>query len=195
MNFELLDEQELVEEAKRDANAFGCLFERHYDKIFNYALQRTSNAEIARDITAETFFKALKNIRTFMWKDVPFSAWLYKISTNEIAAYYRKGVYRVTSMDDLMVKGFDFASPFNLEEEMITAEKVLKDQNDLQWCREAIKELPQKYQDVIALRYFADKKINEIAMIVGKPEGTVKSLLNRGVEKIKRKIITEGATF
>jgi RNA polymerase sigma-70 factor, ECF subfamily len=86
MDATMHEEQELVELSKTDVNAFGCLFERHYDKIFNYTLQRTGNVEIAKDITAETFFKALKNIRKFSWKKVPFSAWLYKISTNEIAA-------------------------------------------------------------------------------------------------------------
>ena len=53
---------------------------------------------------------------------------------------------------------------------------------------DAIKQLPQKYQDVLTLRYFADKKINEIAIILGKPEGTIKSLLHRGLEKLKRNL-------
>ena len=91
-------------------------------------------------------------------------------------------------MDDLMSKGFDFVSPYNLEEEIITAQNVLKEHNDLRMCRNAIKQLPQKYQDVLTLRYFADKKINEIAIILGKPEGTIKSLLHRGLEKLKRNL-------
>ena len=188
MDTAMHEEQQLVELSKTDVNAFGCLFERNYDKIFNYTLQRTGNVEIAKDITAETFFKALKNIHKFSWKKVPFSAWLYKISTNEIAAYYRKGSYRVSSMDDLMSRGFDFVSPYNLEEEIIIAQNILKEHNDLQMCRNVIKKLPQKYQDVITLRYFADKKINEIAIILGKPEGTIKSLLHRGIEKLKRNL-------
>ena len=63
-------------------------------------------------------------------------------------------------------------------------------------CSNAIKELPIKYQDVITLRFFADKKISEIAIILDKPEGTIKSLLRRGLEKLKRKILGEkSATF
>jgi RNA polymerase sigma-70 factor (ECF subfamily) len=48
--------------------------------------------------------------------------------------------------------------------------------------------LPAKYQDVIALRYFEGKSIREIAEILGKREGTIKSLLSRGLEKIRKKL-------
>ncbi|HSL87431.1 MAG TPA: RNA polymerase sigma factor, partial [Bacteroidales bacterium] len=146
----------------------------------------TGKAEIAQDITAETFFKALKSIGNFSWQGIPFSAWLYRICTNEIAAYYRKGAYRAVSMDDLISKGFRFASEYDLEEEIIAAENALERATELQLYSQAIKHLPQKYQDVITLRYFADKKLNEIADILGKPEGTIKSLLHRGIEKLKR---------
>jgi len=189
MDFEPHEEKKLVELAKTDANAFGRLFEHYYDRIFNYALRRTGDVEVARDITAETFFKALKNMHKFTWRKVPFSAWLYRISTNEIAAYYRKGNYRTTSMEDLQSKGFEPVSSVNLEEEIIAAERILQEQEDWLICRKAINKMPAKYRDVIALRFFADKKISEIGMILGKPEGTIKSLLHRGLDKLKRTLL------
>lgn len=196
MDFELHEEQQLVELSKTDINAFGRLFELYYDKIFNYSLQRTGNVEVARDIAAETFFKALKNIHKFTWNQVSFSAWLYKIATNEIAAYFRKSVYRATSMEDLQSKGFEFVSSCNLEEEIIAAQKALQDNKDFVMCSNAIKELPIKYQDVITLRFFADKKISEIGVILGKSEGTIKSLLHRGLKKVKKKMLEKkNATF
>lgn len=186
MDGSMTEEQRLVELSKTDANAFGSLYERYYDQIFNYALRRTGNAEVAQDVTAETFLKALKGIRKFSWQGIPFSAWLYRICTNEVAAYYRKGAYRAVSMDSLISTGFSFASEYNLEEEIVAAESALERATDLQLYSEAIKALPQSYQDVITLRYFADKKIDEIADILGKPEGTIKSLLHRGIAKLKR---------
>ncbi len=99
-------------------------------------------------------------------------------------------------MEDLQSKGFDPVSPYNLEEEIIAAQKILQEHKNFLMCSTAIKELPIKYQDVITLRFFADKKISEIAIILDKPEGTIKSLLHRGLEKLKRKIIDEkSATF
>ena len=189
------EEQRLIELSKTDANAFGSLYERYYDEILNYALRRTGSAETAKDITAETFFKALKNIHKFTWQGVPLSAWLYRICGNEIAAYYRKGSYRSVSMESLMSKGFDLASPYNLEDEIIAAETALEQHRALRMYSEALRKLPQKFQDVIALRYFADKKIGEIADILEKPEGSIKSLLHRGLGKLKREILVKCATF
>jgi len=128
---------------------------------------------------------------------VPFSAWLYKIATNEIAAYYRQETYKSISMDYLQAQGFEPESWYNLEEEIIAAQNALQKHEDLLICRKAVKELPRKYQDVITLRFFADKKISEIAVIVGKPEGTVKSSLHRGLHKLKKIILRDrkNATF
>lgn len=190
-------ERELIESSKIDINAFGSIFEKYYDQIFNYTLRRTANVEDARDITAETFYKALRNIRRFKWKQAPFSAWLYTIAGNEIAAFYRKGRYKLTSMEHMQSQGFDPESQYDLEEEVIAAENALQKQEDLLICSRAINELPRKYQEVLALRYFTEKKIDEISVIVGKPEGTVKSLLHRGLKKLKKMIVRDrkNATF
>ena len=51
--------------------------------------------------------------------------------------------------------------------------------------QEKISQLPIRYQEVITLRFFEKKKIKEIAEILGKKEGTIKSLLHRGLEKLK----------
>ncbi len=58
----------------------------------------------------------------------------------------------------------------------------------------SIAQLPLKYQEVITLRFFEDNQIHEISEILGKPEGTVKSLLHRGLEKL-REMMSEDATF
>ncbi len=153
--------------------------------------------ETALDITAETFFKALKNIRSFRWRNISFSAWLYKIASNEINGYFRKGFYRVVSLDDLREKGFQPVSPRELEEELLAAQEALQKQQAFLLCREKISQLPLKYQEVIALRFFAGKQLKEIVEITGKPEGTVKSLLHRGIEKLKKILLADpnSATF
>lgn len=195
MDFE---EKELVARAKSDPAAFGQLYDQNYARIFNYVLRRTGNVEIAQDITAETFLKALKNIGGFQWRNISFSAWLYKISTNEVAAYFRKGRYKEVSLNYLRdTKGFDPASSCELEEELIAAQEVLERHEEFLACREEISLLHLKYQEVITLRFFAGKQLKEIGKILNKPEGTVKSLLHRGLGKLKRAMLEEpkSATF
>ncbi|MGD0566687.1 MAG: sigma factor, partial [Candidatus Goldiibacteriota bacterium] len=66
-------EKELVEEARRDPKAFGAIFDLYHAKILKYAAYRTGNAEAARDITSEAFFKALNKLWQFKWSGASFS--------------------------------------------------------------------------------------------------------------------------
>lgn len=194
MNPGLERERQMIKLVQTDINAFGYIYEEYYDQIFNYILRRTGNVEDARDITAETFFKALKNIHCFKWRQVPFSAWLYKICTHEIASFYRNRDRNLISMEYLQSRGFDPGSEYDLEEEIMAAYNALKKHEEWLICSRAIKKMPDRYADVITLRYFAGKKIAEIAMIVGKPEGTIKSLLHRGLQKLKKAILIDKKT-
>lgn len=174
-------EKELVKRARKDPNAFSELYELNYKKIFNYILRRTTNIEIAQDITSETFVKALENIGGFKWKNIRFSSWLYRIASNEIANYFRKNKYKAVSFEKIA----PLPSSSNLMEEIIEAEENIQKQKDFLEISRSISKLPPIYQEVISFRFFEKKKISEISEILGKHEGTVKSLLHRGLEKLK----------
>ena len=57
-----VDETTLVEQAKTDPEAFGLLYERYVDRIYNYIYYRTGNQHDAEDLTAKVFFQALNHI-------------------------------------------------------------------------------------------------------------------------------------
>ena len=82
-------ERRLVEAARDDPVAFGALYEQHVDAIYAYALHRVRDGTVAEDVVAETFHRALENLGRYEWRGVPFSAWLYRIASNVIAARYR----------------------------------------------------------------------------------------------------------
>jgi RNA polymerase sigma-70 factor, ECF subfamily len=187
---DLKKEKQLVEDARHSSNAFGKLYDTYYPKIFRYTLRRTANFEVSLDITSEVFLKALKHIATYEWRDLPFSSWLYKIATNEIADFFSKKKYQNTSLDKLLNKyDFEPASLENLEEELMDAqEKLQRHQTFLEIQKEIIR-LDMLYQEVISLRFFENKKIKEIALILGKSEGTIKSQLSRGLEKLRQRLI------
>jgi len=83
-NNEFEKDREWIQRSKEDPSAFQYFFDKYYNMIFNNVLRRTCNGVIAQDITANTFLKTLENIKKFQWRSVPFSAWLYRIATNEI---------------------------------------------------------------------------------------------------------------
>ena len=178
---DLKEEKELVKKAQKDPEVFVKFYDQYYSRIFGYVLKRIANFEIAQDITSETFFKALKKLWQFRWRNISFSAWLYRIANNEIANYYRKNKHKPVSLEKIP----EPIAVCNPSTEIIEAEEELKKHQDFLRIQEKISKFPIKYQEVIALRFFEKKKIKEIAEILGKKEGTIKSLLHRGLEKLK----------
>ena len=180
---DLKQEKELVERAKNDTEVFGELYDRYYSQIFGYVLRRTASIDIAQDVTSEVFFKALKNLSQFQWVGFPFSSWLYRIATHEIANYFRKNKHGQFSLEEVS-NSISISDP-SAETELIEAEAALKRHEDFLILHESISKLSVKYQEVITLRFFENKQVREIGEILGKREGTVKSLLHRGLGKLR----------
>lgn len=186
MHIDLEDERMLVERAKRDPEAFGILFEENYAAIFGYVIRRVAEWNTARDLTSEVFLKAFKGLWRFRWQGVSFSAWLYRIATNEVNMFFRKRRLSLVSLERMAEEvGFEPVDPKTLAAEAAAAERILREHADFLAIRAGILELPVKYQEVIALRYFERKSVREVAQILNKKEGTVKSLLSRGITKLK----------
>src|ERR1700692_3770136 len=82
-------EDQLVERAKQDADAFGELYDHYFGQIYRFVFSRLRDQEAAEDVTSEVFFKALRAIGRYKPSGHPFSAWLYQISVNAIADHYR----------------------------------------------------------------------------------------------------------
>jgi len=99
---------------------------------------------------------------------------------------YRDAKKQAISLDQLQeAYGFDFESS-ELTEEILKAQVELEERHQqFLFYQNKILELPIKYQEVISLRYFEEKSMKEIAKILNKREGTIKSLLHRGLEKLR----------
>ncbi|MFN0275923.1 MAG: RNA polymerase sigma factor [Chitinophagales bacterium] len=179
------EERQLIQKIKTDPQCFGIVFDHYYKPIFNYIFRRITDYDISRDIASETFLKAFLNINSFTWKGISISSWLYRIATNEINYYFRKKKY-TSSLENLLTNtDFDFFDSGKYLNERQLLEKELELHNEFLKVRKCVAELDIKYQEVIALRYFEKKSIKEVAAILDKKEGTVKSLLSRGTEMLK----------
>lgn len=187
---DLQKEKELVEDAKHNITSFGILYDYYYPNIYRYVLRRTAKIEVSLDITSEVFFRALHNITSYQWRDIPFASWLYRIASNEVATYFSQKKYHNTSLDTLLTKyDFEPASLENLEEELMDAEERLQKKKTFLQIQKEMAQLEIMYQEVIVLRFFENKKIKEIAQILGKSEGTIKSQLSRGIDKLRRNLL------
>jgi RNA polymerase sigma-70 factor (ECF subfamily) len=170
-------------QSQTGSSGFRFALRKYYSQIFSYVLIRTASVDTAQDVTSNVFFKALKNIGAFRWKEVPFSAWLYRIANNEIANHYRTnghGMVLVQKIQDTFCEEIHIP-----EAELEAAETKLVEHQRFLAIQRVITTLPVKYQEVIMLRFFENKQLSEIAAIIGKPEGTVKTLLYRGLTRLR----------
>lgn len=170
----------MVERAKHDGKAFCELYRHYYRPIFRYVLRRTGNLQTAEDVTADTFLRSLENIGKFQWRGVPFGAWLYRIASREIASSFRRDHRNRTPSLKLSYRDSD-----DDPSELSRAQDEFRKYEEFLALHDCILRLPLIYQEVITLRYFEQLSMSEIGQIVGKPDGTVKSLLHRGLKRLR----------
>lgn len=181
-------EYSIIKKARKDPQAFGIIFDTYYPKILAYTVRRTGSVIVAEEIVGETFVKALKSLPKFRWRGISIEAWLFKITVNEIKMYFR-GSTHTTSLDEMYEQdGFEPVADYNLAEEAEEAQEKLARHKQFIQARRIIEELPPKYQEVLMLRYGEQKKISDIAQILDKKEGTVKSLLSRGLARLRAEL-------
>lgn len=164
---------------------FEVLYNAHYDEIFNYCFRRIGEFETARDVCSQVFIKVLGSHKKFKDRGIPKIHWIYRIATNEINGYFRSKKYRPEYLDDLNYLKKESQLTGNLNAEMEAAEQKVRAHQEFRKVQEVVKRLPLKYQEVIALRYFEELPLKDIALILNKREGTIRSLLSRGLEKIR----------
>ena len=186
------EEVSLIEQSKSDPEAFGRLYDRYYQPVFGFLVSRTHNVEVAKDLTSETFFQALKNIRKYTPQGKPFKSWLFAIAVAQIGTYYRsRSHYLSVTLDE---------SPELLAHEDYQPDvAMLQDQSEretleqVERLRSFIGKLNQKQQNILTMRYFSQLSFPEIGVAMGMKEGTVKSHLHRAVKKLQSLMAVEPA--
>jgi RNA polymerase sigma-70 factor (ECF subfamily) len=190
----LEEEQKLIEKAKADPQAFGVLFDLYYPKIVSYVVHRVGDAAAGQDITSIVFFKAWHGLPKFEWRGLPFSAWLYRIASNEVNSHFRQKKNQPASLDALFEEtGFELPSEHDVVSDRLAFEDNLARHEDYVLVQALLLELPLKYQEVLALRFFEKKAIKDISDITGKNVNTIKSLLARGTAKLQRNFYKQRA--
>lgn len=166
-----------VQAAQRDSAMFQPLYERYFESIYLYIFRRIADEELAADICSQVFLKAMQRLYSYEYKGVPFSAWLYRIASNEVAQHFRKAKKnRIVSIDDANVVDMfeDVDEPVELpsQEELVVALDKLKE-DDLQ---------------LIELRYFEGLPYKEIAEILDITENNAKVKTFRILNRLKKKL-------
>jgi RNA polymerase sigma-70 factor, ECF subfamily len=167
---DISDEIALERAVDGDREAFGILYERYIGRIYNYIYYRTGSAIDAEDLTARVFFRANSHISRFKNMGVPFSAWLYRIAHNLVANWHRDNSRRQeVPLEDNAHLHYRGEHP----------EALLITSQELEGLLSQIRQLPADRQQLLILKFVERLPNAEIAVIMGRSEGAVKSLYHR----------------
>ena len=172
---EIQREYAILERAKRNPKAFGELYEKYFDRIFNFIYRQTDDEDLTDDLCSQTFLSVLKNIGRYEFRGVPFSAWLYKIASNEVNKHYRKKKNdKVFSIEEVRVRELFEQANDGWDDEIM--EQLLR----------YFKELPTDMLQVLELRFFEDKDFKEIAFILDITESGAKMRTYRALDRLRK---------
>jgi len=175
-------ESKLIARAKENPEAFGALYERYVDKIYNYIYYRTGNQQNAEDLTARTFYRALKYLPGYEDRGAPFSAWLYRIAHNLVANWHRDhGKRQMISLDKLNLITPREKGPSSTTEKMDKEDVLL----------EAVQRLASDRQQLIILKHVEQMTNAEIGEVMGRTEGAIKSLYHRTLVTLRDDLADE----
>jgi RNA polymerase sigma-70 factor (ECF subfamily) len=175
---EQLDEEKvLILKAQNNSKDFEPLYNEYFERIFRFVYQRVESKEEAADITSQVFLKALVNLKHFQIREIPFSAWLYRIAINEISSFYSKSKKdRLVNVDTMQLNNLFEESNSDLKEERI--ERILV----------ALKHLTGDDLILVEMRFFEERSFKEIADIMKITENNAKVKVYRAIDKMKQKI-------
>jgi RNA polymerase sigma-70 factor (ECF subfamily) len=174
------DIQALVQRAQaNDRAAFGELYELYCPKIYSYiAYHLNGRIEAAEDLTEEVFMKALQNLSSFQFRDVPFSSWLYRIAHNHLIDHIRTSKKQQSvNLDDA--------------EHLLFEKDKLDGRLDRQTLSHALAKITDDQRQIVLMRIVHGLSITETAKAVGKSEDSVKQLQSRGLKALKRVLESE----
>ena len=172
-----LSESELISLASEgDADAFGALYIKYIDQIYNYIYFRTSNGKDAEDICSRVFIRALNHIERYEDRGYPFSAWLYRIAHNLVVNWYRD---RERSDEIPLEEQYPPPTMDGNVEERIEKE----DDKDLLMA--IIHGLSEDRKELLILKHVEGLTNYEIGQIMDRTEGAIKALYHRTLESLR----------
>ena len=182
-DYRSLNDAALVQLAKEDPEAFGELYERYVTRIYNYIYYRVGDQDEAEDLTARTFFRALRKIGSYEERGLPFSAWLYRIAHNLVANWHRSQSRRKSvQLDELITAASDTASPGALVEKQEAREVLL----------DVIRDLPEDRQELLILKFVERMSNAKIGQVMGRSESSIKSLYHRTLKTLRSDLRAKG---
>ena len=161
-----------------DLEDFGLFYDRYVRALLAFFQRRTSNPEVAADLTAETFAAALVSRSRYLPQNANAAAWLFAIAHHKLTDYQRRG----RAEDRMRARlGMQAVSVATEDAELIRwlGEEV---------ATQLVEELPEDQRDAVRAHVLEDRGYAEIAADERLPEATVRKRVSRGLRVLRDRV-------
>ena len=182
----IYDELNIIHLAQQgNAEAFGQLVEAYQGQVYRLALHMGLSPADAEEAAQEAFLAAWKGLPRFRG-DSRFSTWLYQLATHAAI--------------DLMRREKKYRDNTDIEDAILTdgtesPQEAVERQETQTAVQGALQALSPQAREILLLRYQAELGYEEIAAVLGLPNGTVKSRINRAKVQLREALLRQGNFF
>ena len=174
-------ERQLAEEARHDPDAFADLYRLYVDRVFSFIHRRCGSKELAEDLTAVTFERALAGINGFKWRRGGIAPWLFRIASNQLTDHYRRTARRGGDRGQRAIDRLH---------DRVAVDEIdhLDAEYDAARLRVALDNLNPRYQRALSVRYLAELNQAEAAAAMGLAKPAFAVLLHRATVALQREL-------
>ncbi len=175
--------ESLVQAAQRgDDTAFYALMQEHQEKLYRIAIAYLGSDPDALEAIQETTCRAYMQLRKL--KDSRyFGTWLIRILMNYCADERKRRKRMQTGVPAIADEHAPAPTAWNPDETARLRAIMIS---------ELVKELEPRYRQVIQLKYYHDMTITDIASALDRPVGTIKTWLNKALQRLRLRLDKEG---
>jgi RNA polymerase sigma-70 factor (ECF subfamily) len=168
------DKKIIISMKRGDIHSFSFVYDEFFDEIYRFIYFKVLNDDKAADFASDVFMKLSSYVRKEKGDIKNVRAMLYRIARNMIIDNSRKK--KEEYIEDL---GFEVADKKNP-----SLDDVIADTQDVEKVKKAISELPESYREVLIMKFIEELSNSEIAKILEKKEGAVRTLISRAIGRI-----------
>ena len=168
----------------KDKDAFRLLLENYRKVMFGTAFLMTKDRGLAEDALQEALIQIWKHLPSLR-RGESLKPWLVRIVVNEVNRQRRKKQVPTVPLE--------FAP--EIVDDCDDAVAAMIRSEDHQNLRRALEQLPLEIKETVILRYFSDLTVPEVAKVMGKPEGTIKSRLSRALTRLNEILSNDETLF
>ena len=162
-----------------DTVTFEAVYDRYFDPVFGFVTYRTGNREVAKDLTADIFFKVYKKFSAYDSKKGSFEVWLYSIASNQVKdCYHRKNRFQwlpITAAKDVV-------------EDDPGAEELMESKEEIATLRLAVQKMKPRDRLLISYKFGAELSNQTIAELIDTNPNHVGVMIHRLLNQLRKEM-------